>query len=92
MSASLAEQLQAVTLAHAGERARVRQQQREGLTGPELELKQRHVLALRAARETLVKLLNDQTPGRARLQHDAMVAAHGAPDLSDPTDHQEFAQ
>ncbi|MTW19126.1 hypothetical protein GJ689_23280 [Rhodoplanes serenus] len=93
----LAEQLLAVTLAHAAERAQLRQAERAGtISGPERELKARQVAALRGARETLVRLLRQEAlgttapaVGAARLFHDAMVAAHGAPDLSDPTGDQE---
>jgi hypothetical protein len=82
----LARQLQAVTLAHYEARDQLQQRLRAGgLSEPERELAQQHVLALRAARETFVTFLRDQAargwtePGATRLAHDAMVAGDAIP-------------
>ncbi|MDQ2084553.1 hypothetical protein RA307_30595 [Xanthobacteraceae bacterium Astr-EGSB] len=73
---SLQRQIEAVTLAHFSARHQLAQRLRTGgLSEPERDLKQQHILALRAARETLLVLVRDQAPGIARLHHDAMVQA-----------------
>jgi hypothetical protein len=74
----LRRQVEAVALAHVGARHQLGQLERTGrLTDPERALKRCHVLALRAARETLRLLMmeaaGEMPPGAARLHHDAMV-------------------
>lgn len=73
---SLLRQIEAVAVAHANARHQLAQRLHTGgLCPAERDLKQQHVLALRAARETLLVLVRGQAPGIARLHHDAMVQA-----------------
>lgn len=63
---SLARQLEAVTLAHQNLRGHLAQLQRLGkLTPEERELKFKHGLALRAARDTLARLVEAEAAGAA---------------------------
>ncbi|MBK5957433.1 hypothetical protein CCR97_04310 [Rhodoplanes elegans] len=77
---TLARRLQAVTIAYHEAKAQLHQQIRaRTICDVERDLRQAHVLALRAARESLVTMVREQAPSLARLQHDAMVAADAIP-------------